>query len=270
MASGTACLGCDPVEADRTTPNGELYRRGAATLIASWVAYARGSPGAEVIYGPGVAAAVFPAGPERTVFNNALMERRLGPAGRNRALDAMQHAYAAAAVSRFAVWVHESDGAMCADLAARGFRADSSSRAMGMTLEEIGVPPPRIDPPEPQWSEYVRLLSAAGAPQGLLSGVDPTAFHLVIARAGGDDPVASALAYDFCDDCGIYNVFTLEAARRQGFGTVLTARLLYGARARGCRTASLQSTEVAEGVYRALGFRDLGRILEYVPSPVAG
>ena len=99
MASGTACLGCDPVEADRTgTPNGELYRRGAATLIASWVAYARGSPGAEVIYGPGVAAAVFPAGPERTVFNNALMERRLGPAGRNRALDAMQHAYAAAAV----------------------------------------------------------------------------------------------------------------------------------------------------------------------------
>jgi hypothetical protein len=35
--------------------------------------------------------------------------------------------------------------------------------------------------------------------------------------------------------------------------------------ARGCRTATLQATEMAEGVYRAVGFRDLGRILELVP-----
>jgi hypothetical protein len=31
-------------------------------------------------------------------------------------------------------------------------------------------------------------------------------------------------------------------------------------------TASLPSTEMAERVYAAVGFRDLGRILEYVPS----
>jgi hypothetical protein len=40
---------------------------------------------------------------------------------------------------------------------------------------------------------------------------------------------------------------------------------VYDARARGCRTASLQSTPMAERVYAAVGFRDLGRILEYVP-----
>jgi len=34
----------------------------------------------------------------------------------------------------------------------------------------------------------------------------------------------------------------------------------------GCRTASLQATEMAHRRYRALGFRDLGRILEYVPA----
>ena len=46
---------------------------------------------------------------------------------------------------------------------------------------------------------------------------------------------------------------------------LLTARLLHDARARGRRTASLQSTAMAEGVYRAVGFHDLGRILEFVP-----
>jgi hypothetical protein len=42
-------------------------------------------------------------------------------------------------------------------------------------------------------------------------------------------------------------------------------RPVYDARARACRTASLQSTRMAERVYAAVGFRDLGRILEYVP-----
>jgi hypothetical protein len=41
--------------------------------------------------------------------------------------------------------------------------------------------------------------------------------------------------------------------------------VVHDAAARGCSTASLQSTEMAERVYAAVGFRDLGRILEYVP-----
>src|SRR3954452_11321187 len=43
----------------------ELYRRGAETLLACWDAIARGSRRAAVLRLPGVAAAVFPAGPER-------------------------------------------------------------------------------------------------------------------------------------------------------------------------------------------------------------
>ena len=58
---------------------------------------------------------------------------------------------------------------------------------------------------------------------------------------------------------------TVEKARKRGLGTALTTAQAYDARDRGCRTASLQSTEIAEGVYAAVGFRDLGRILEYVP-----
>jgi predicted GNAT family acetyltransferase len=73
------------------------------------------------------------------------------------------------------------------------------------------------------------------------------------------------MAFDYNGDCGIYNVGTLAHARRRGLGTARTALHVHDALARGCQTASLQSTEMAGGVYAAVGFRDLGRILEYVP-----
>jgi ribosomal protein S18 acetylase RimI-like enzyme len=74
------------------------------------------------------------------------------------------------------------------------------------------------------------------------------------------------MAFDHQGDCGIFNVGTLESARRRGLATALTALHLHNAAARGCRTASLQSTEIAEHVYTTVGFRALGRILEFVPA----
>jgi predicted GNAT family acetyltransferase len=87
---------------------------------------------------------------------------------------------------------------------------------------------------------------------------------VLVARLDGDN-VATAIAFDHRGDCGIYNVGTLDHARRRGLATALTVRLLHEALARGCETASVQATEMAEGVYAAAGFRDLGRFLEYVP-----
>ncbi|HKR99886.1 MAG TPA: hypothetical protein VJU79_10275, partial [Candidatus Dormibacteraeota bacterium] len=52
----------------------ELYSRGAASLVASWRVYATGSRGARVVDAAGVAAAVFPEEPERSVYNNALLD----------------------------------------------------------------------------------------------------------------------------------------------------------------------------------------------------
>jgi len=62
------------------TPDADLYLRGAATLVASWRAYARGSAGAALMRLDGVSAAVFPSDPERAVYNNAL-ERTGGNTG---------------------------------------------------------------------------------------------------------------------------------------------------------------------------------------------
>jgi hypothetical protein len=238
-----------------------LYRRGAETLLASWAAYARGAAGATVQRCPGVAIAVFPHEPQRAIYNNALLERDLPAAARARALEAMETAYAAAGVSRFAAWVHESDVPMRGELERRGYRLDTATRAMGLALDEIRLPRPELDCGPADWSEYLRLF---GLPPGLLGGVDHAAFHVLVARLQGE-PVAAALAFDHGGDCGIYNVGTLAHARRRGLATALTARQAHDARARGCLTASLQSTPMAERVYAAVGFHDLGRLLEYVP-----
>jgi GNAT superfamily N-acetyltransferase len=242
----------------------DLYLRGAETLLASWEAIARGSRGAAVLRASGVAAAVFPHAPERAVYNNALLERDLGPFERVEAVDLMQATYASAGVDRFAAWVHESDEALRDELQARGHTLDTSTRAMGMALSDALLPRPQMALAVAEWPEYLRYLDAFGLPAGLLAGVDPSAFHVRTARLHGET-VATALAFDLGDDCGIYNVSTLEHARRRGLGTALTATLVYDAVERGCCTASLQSTPVAERIYAAVGFRDLGRFLEYVP-----
>lgn len=239
----------------------ELYRRGAETLRASWEAYARGARRARVVRRAGVAAAVFPEAPERAVYNNALLTRDLAAGERTDALAAMEEAYASAGVSRFAAWVHESDEPLRLDVEARGYRFDQATRAMGMALADLRMPRPEIDLAPPDWSEYLRTI---GVPTGFLAGVDQGEFHVRLARLEGET-VASALAFDHGDDCGIYNVSTLAAARRRGLGTALTVLLAHDAAARGCRTASIQATEMAERLYARVGFRDLGRFLEYVP-----
>jgi GNAT superfamily N-acetyltransferase len=241
----------------------DLYVRGAATLLASWEAYADGCAGAALIRLPGVTAAVFPSGPEREVYNNALLDRDLGSAERAEAVDAMAAAYDALGVDRYAAWVHESDEGLRAELSDRGFTVDESCRAMAMELDDLVLEPPDSNHEfsVATWDEHVRVLDL---PDGLLAGADPAAFHVVMAGGAGCD-LATAMAFDHDRDCGVFNVYTLEAARRRGLGTALTTRLLLDARGRGCSTASLQSSAVAEGVYVAVGFRDLGRFLEFVP-----
>jgi GNAT superfamily N-acetyltransferase len=239
----------------------ELYRRGIDTLLASWREYARGAVDAAVHSLPGVAVAVFPHEPERAVYNNALLEAGLTGRERAQALDAMAAVYADASVDRFAAWTHEDDDPMRRDLERRGYALDTTTRAMGMSLHRIRAPRPTMPLQSAVWAAY---LSTENLPPDFLKEADHAAFHVLVARFDGEI-VSAALAYDFRGDCGIYNVGTVAKARRQGLGSALTAAQLHNARDRGCSTASLQSTPMAEHVYFRVGFRDLGRILEYTP-----
>jgi GNAT superfamily N-acetyltransferase len=242
----------------------DLWDRGIATLIASWEANARGSEGATVLRLEGVAAAVFPVEPERGIYNNAIVERGLGPSAASANVGAMEAVYEAAGVERFAAWVHEGDEPMRAELSGRGYRVAESSRAMALCLRDFCPPARAVAVEEATWAEYLDYLRGFDLPPGLLAGVDPGAYRVLAARIEGET-VATALAFDHREDCGVFNVTTYEWARRRGLGTALTVRLLEEARARGQATASLQSTPAAEDVYARIGFRSLGRILEFVP-----
>jgi ribosomal protein S18 acetylase RimI-like enzyme len=238
----------------------DLLARGDATALACWAAIARSVPGARVVRRAGAGVAVFPEGPERAVYNNAILARGLDGPERRAALDAVEAEYAAAGIDRFAAWTHESDAAMRVELERRGYRLAETTRAMGRPLGDVEVP--AIDRAPSDWHENLRVLEL---PPGLLTGVSPDAFHLVIARHEGA-AAATGMAFDHDGDTGIYNVTTLPHARRRGLGRAVTLQLAHEALARGCRTATLQSTAMAESVYAAAGFRDLGRILEYAPG----
>ncbi len=166
---------------------------------------------------------------------------------------------AAQRIDSYAAWVHESDDGMRAELSDRGYRVEESTLAMGMSLVGVSIAVPEVEFGPPDWDEYLRILEVPG----LFGAGDPSAFHVLVARLAGEN-AATAMAYDRDGDCGVFNVTTIESARRRGLGTALTARHLADAVERGCTTASLQSTPMAERVYAAVGFRDLGRLLEYV------
>jgi ribosomal protein S18 acetylase RimI-like enzyme len=242
----------------------DLYERGAATLLASWEAFAGGAQDAALRRAAGVASAVFPCEPERSILNNALLERGLPSAARRQAIEAMEAAYAEAGVERFAAWVHESDAPLRADFEARGYTLNEANRMMGMSLDEIRVPRPELEGLSREWQAHLDFLSNFGVPEGFLAGLEPGVYQAV--NAG---PLATGIAFEHDGDCGVFNIGTVPYARRRGLGTAITALLVHDAAERGCHTASLQSTAIAEHVYAAVGFRDLGLILEYVPGGVS-
>jgi GNAT superfamily N-acetyltransferase len=243
----------------------EPYRRMAAGLIAASRHFAAASEGAYILDEPGTSIALFPTPPDRAIYNNALVERGLDATGRRAALDAMEAAYAGAGIERYAAWVHDSDTPLIEDLLERGYELSETTRAMSARLDDLAGSPPTVDLVQPAWSEHLRIIEA---PEGLLARLDTDAFRLYAARLGGR-PVATAVAFDHDGDCGIYNIGTLPHARRRGLATALTTVVLHDARARGCTTASLQATPMAESIYAAVGFRDLGQIREYAIQPAS-
>jgi ribosomal protein S18 acetylase RimI-like enzyme len=242
----------------------DFYLRGTATLLASWREYARGSAGAQLVISDGFYAGVFPNEPERSVYNNVLLRRGLGRAERMQAIEGIRSVYSRAGVDRYAAWAHESDGPLRTELSARGFKLEEATRLMAMSLDGIELQPGEVDVERFDWRRYLAYLRSEGL-DGLLSGTDPDAFHVLGVRIAGQD-AATAIAFDHNGDCGIFNMGTLEPYRRRGLATALLTRHLLEAAERGCSTASLQSTAIAEAVYRSVGFRDLGRFFEYVPG----
>ena len=161
---------------------------------------------------------------------------------------------------------------------AAGFRAGWTERAMainappsaGATPDDVEV---RVVADASAVVDYGRVVALANDDPGERERA-PLLFHdetiigphiAAFVAYMGAEPVACAMTLVSHRVAGVFYVATVEHARRRGLATALTAVLAHDAADRGCVTASLQATPMAERLYASVGFRDLGRFLEYVP-----
>lgn len=232
---------------------------GQQTLIASWSALAGTSQGARLIHSTAATAAVFPSW---APLNNAILQTVRDDA--TAAAAELTDGYARASVDGWALWVPSS----IADLDAPdepyrvgGFKRDTTTLVMLAQLPR-GIR---------HCNEVVRtsIASANRASDEPVPIADLEEPDLEQGLAGWvlvEDGLAVAGAWSFLHerDCGIYAVGTVPARRRRGRARRLVEHVLADAHRRGARTATLQSTPMAQNVYRSLGFAAAGRYEEWL------
>ena len=243
-----------------TTASGP--RPGEHTLVACWRALARTSSDATVLRTSGAIVATFPS---FAPMNNAIMSSP-HDADLWAESDRLKGAYRRAGVSSWAAWIRSratSFEAADAIPELRGFKRDATT----LVMEAKRLPSFRT-------SSAVRLASIDAASR---AGDEPVpTSELGETNADGklagwvmtDGDVAVAGAYRFLhgSDCGVYAVGTAPAWRRRGLARRLVEHLLADASRRGARSATLQSTSMAQNVYASLGFAAVGRYEEWVPE----
>jgi ribosomal protein S18 acetylase RimI-like enzyme len=109
------------------------------------------------------------------------------------------------------------------------------------------------------------LADAFGAPADVFALLNAQiaaleGFSLYRGRAGGEI-VSTSVGAGFDGAVGVFNVATVPRHRGRGYGAAVTARAARDGFDAGAAFAFLQSSELGHGVYRRLGFRDVGEYL---------
>jgi GNAT superfamily N-acetyltransferase len=83
-------------------------------------------------------------------------------------------------------------------------------------------------------------------------------------------PVSTGLGIRTGRTIGVYNIATVESARRRGYGAAMTMRIVDDGAAAGCDVAILQASLMGQPIYERLGFRTVVEYFAYVePESVA-
>jgi ribosomal protein S18 acetylase RimI-like enzyme len=182
-------------------------------------------------------------------------------------------------------WVCERDtpADLAVHLVAHGFALEDTAPGMVADLTGIyaeqppaGVSISRVREPAMLHVANTTMAAGFGAPpeladvfdaMGVLGFDDDVPTRTYLATLDGV-PAATALGLLVGEVLGIFNVATIETARRRGIGRAVTRAALVDGAARGARRAILQSSEAGHGVYETLGFRDFGTYsLFQTPAP---
>lgn len=244
--------------------DGEGWRRLIASLAELSNVLDGGSEGMRTIGRDGLVATITPVVPERSLINDVVY---WDAAALVDAYDELDAAYEEAGIRAWTVWVPDTDTATAAFLAERGHRLDGDPEAMVLDLDLIDRP---AEPPglrsdgDPQvmtaLNDTVYGLNDIGGMfvPGLANLRRSDDMHVYM--AGGGSPQACVMAYDHEDDCSIWFVATLEAARGRGYAAALMGHALADGRDRGRTTSTLQATDMGRPIYERLGYRSLGEI----------
>jgi GNAT superfamily N-acetyltransferase len=81
------------------------------------------------------------------------------------------------------------------------------------------------------------------------------------------EPVVSGLGWRTGRTIGVYSIATIPSARRRGYGTAMTARIVADGALAGCDAAALQASEMGSPIYERLGFRTVIRYAAYADRP---
>jgi ribosomal protein S18 acetylase RimI-like enzyme len=167
---------------------------------------------------------------------------------------------------------------------AAGFRAGWTERAMAIDAPPApgGVPDDievRVVEEASTVVDYGRVVTLANDDPGERERA-PLLFHdeTIIAphiaafvAYRGSEPVACAMTLVSHRVAGVYYVATIENARRRGLGDALTRLAARTGFELGADAAWLGASEMGAGLYRRIGFHDLGTtIVEFESPPTSG
>lgn len=227
---------------------GRLRRRAWSGVAAQQRLFGEHVPGSRVVQGRGWTGSLVPSAPDSALLNVAVPDDHsalLSPAELAEVFD--PHGI------RWGMWASSEH-----DLTAEGFVVVSVCRLMARLLD--GVPAHEASLAEP--TDDLRWVGALNdRAYGLTDHrlekhfgvIAPGAVH---AHRVGRRAVAAAL--DHGGDASLFFVATVPGHRRRGYATAAVKAALAAAAQRGCDTASLLATPDGAGLYRRLGFSDLG------------
>jgi ribosomal protein S18 acetylase RimI-like enzyme len=241
----------------------ELRRRQTASQRAFYRAMASGSPGASLLELQGVQATLVPVREWFSIFNSVFYD---DPGDLERAHAVLTRAYDAAGMKAWAVWVPPDELRAASLLQRRGHALDSTPMLFAAPIDALDLQP-RIELDldlDPTWELVARVNDRAHGVleswtmAAVFSTMRDPASHLYVARRNSE-AIGALIAREHEGDCYFWFVATVPEAQRSGTASELMRHGLREARRRGCTTSTLESTLVAETMYRRLGYGALGR-----------